>query len=90
MTYGRRVAIFHAEFIEDLQFWMGSDYQVVTRILKLVTAILSDPFKGIGKPEPLKHNLKGAWSRRISERDRLVYYVHADRVEFLQARFHYK
>lgn len=89
MAHGQRVAVFHNEFIEDLQFWAASEHHVVTRILKLVTSTLSDPFRGIGKPEPLKHNLKGAWSRRISERDRLVYYVHADRVEFLQARYHY-
>jgi toxin YoeB len=52
-------------------------------------AVLRDPFVGIGKPEPLKHLGGNVWSRRINEADRLVYEVFADRVEFLQARYHY-
>lgn len=52
-------------------------------------AVLRDPFRGIGKPEPLKHVGGNVWSRRVTEVDRLVYEVFADRVEFLQARYHY-
>ncbi len=52
-------------------------------------AVLRDPFAGIGKPEPLKHLGGNVWSRRINEADRLVYEVFADRIEFLQARYHY-
>jgi len=50
---------------------------------------MRDPFQGIGKPEPLKYVLAGAWSRRITEEHRLVYAVSAERVDFLQARYHY-
>lgn len=50
---------------------------------------MRDPFAGIGKPEPLKQELAGAWSRRLTEEHRLVYRVKHDRIEFLQARFHY-
>lgn len=59
------------------------------RTLDLVEAVMRDPFQGIGKPEPLKYVLVGAWSRRITEEHRLVYTVSADRVDFLQARYHY-
>lgn len=50
---------------------------------------MRDPFGGIGKPEPLKHGLAGGWSRRITQEHRLVYVVSADRIEFLQACYHY-
>jgi toxin YoeB len=52
-------------------------------------ATLKDPFTGIGKPEPLKHVLSGAWSRRITQEHRLVYRVGVGRIDFLQARYHY-
>ena len=48
-----------------------------------------DPVRGIGKPEPLKHSFKGAWSRRLTAEHRIVYRVFDDRINFLQARFHY-
>jgi toxin YoeB len=60
------------------------------RLLELVEAVLREPFARIGKPEPLKHVLAGAWSRRITEEHRLVYLVRGDRVDFLQARYHYR
>jgi toxin YoeB len=59
------------------------------RILELVEAVLREPFAGVGKPEPLKHELAGAWSRRITGEHRLVCLVRGNRVEFLQARYHY-
>jgi toxin YoeB len=62
---------------------------VALRVLELVEAVLKDPFAGIGKPEPLKHLLAGAWSRRITEEHRLVYLVGENRIDFLQARYHY-
>jgi toxin YoeB len=55
-----------------------------------MAAILADPFDGIGKPEPLKHELAGCWSRRITQEHRLVYRVIADRIEYVQARYHYE
>jgi len=57
--------------------------------MDLVEAVLRDPFQGIGKPEPLKYVLAGAWSRRVTEEHRLVCAVSADRIDFLQARYHY-
>ena len=59
------------------------------RALDLAEAVMRDPFAGIGKPEPLRHELAGAWSRRLTEEHRIVYAVSADRIDFLQARYHY-
>ncbi|MFQ5745266.1 MAG: Txe/YoeB family addiction module toxin [Acidobacteriota bacterium] len=84
-----RLAIFHPEFRQDLRFWVETNRRVALRILDLVEAVMRDPFQGIGKPEPLRYVLAGAWSRRISEEHRLVYAVSAGRVDFLQARYHY-
>ena len=84
-----RLAVFHPEFREDLRFWVANDRKVALRALDLVEAILRDPFTGIGKPEPLKYLAAGAWSRRLTQEHRLVYVVTKDRVEFLQARYHY-
>jgi len=84
-----RAAVFHPEFREDLRFWVTHDRKVALRALDLVEAILREPFTGIGKPEPLKYLAAGAWSRRLTQEHRLVYVVTKDRVEFLQARYHY-
>ncbi|MGD0135518.1 MAG: Txe/YoeB family addiction module toxin [Bryobacteraceae bacterium] len=86
---GEREAIFQSEFREDLRWWVDTNRGTALRILMLVEAVLADPFQGIGKPEPLKHELAGAWSRRITQEHRLVYKVTGKRVEFLQARYHY-
>ncbi len=85
----RRAAVFHPEFREDLRFWVENDRKVALRALSLVEAILRDPFAGIGKSEPLKHLAAGAWSRRLTEEHRIVYLVQYDRIDFLQARYHY-
>jgi toxin YoeB len=84
-----REAVFHPEFREDLRSWIETDRKVALRVLDLVEAVLREPFVGIGKPEPLKHLLAGAWSRRVTEEHRLVYLVRGNRVDFLQARYHY-
>lgn len=84
-----RLAVFHPEFRQDLRFWVETNRRIALRIIDLVEAILRDPFQGIGKPEPLKYVLAGAWSRRITEEHRLVYAVSEDRIDFLQARYHY-
>jgi len=57
--------------------------------MALIEAILRDPFGGIGKPEPLKFGLAGAWSRRLTGEHRIVYLVSSNRIDFLQARYHY-
>ena len=85
----KRDAVFHPEFREDLRYWVVTDRKTALRILQLVEAVLDDPFEGIGKPEPLKYVLAGAWSRRITQEHRLVYLVNATRIDFLQARYHY-
>jgi len=84
-----RDAVFHTEFRQDLRFWMEADRKIALRILQLVEAVLKEPFAGIGKPEPLKYVLAGAWSRRITQEHRLVYKVSEARIDFLQARYHY-
>ena len=85
----RREAVFHPEFREDLRSWVENDRRVALRVLELVEAVLRDPFQGVGKPEPLRHALAGAWSRRLTQEHRLVYRVSQGRVDFLQARYHY-
>jgi len=85
----QRDAVFHPEFREDLRHWVATDRRIALRALDLVEAILRDPFKGIGKPEPLKYLAEGAWSRRLTQEHRIVYLVSNDRIDFLQARYHY-
>lgn len=87
MTSARR-AVFHPEFREDLEHWVRTDRRTALRVLRLVEEVLRDPFRGAGKPEPLKH-LGGVWSRRLTQEHRLVYRVADDRIDFLQARYHY-
>jgi len=84
-----REVVFHPEFRKDLRYWVETNRRIALRVLDLVDAILREPFAGIGKPEPLKHVLAGAWSRRLTEEHRVVYLVSEDRVDFLQARYHY-
>lgn len=85
----KRAAIFHDEFRSDLTWWVKNDRKIALRALTLVEAVLRDPFQGIGKPEPLKYLLSGAWSRRLTQEHRIVYIVRDDRIDFLQARYHY-
>jgi toxin YoeB len=84
-----RVAVFQPEFRQDLRHWVETDRRVALRALDLVEAILRDPFQGIGKPEPLKYLASGCWSRRLTQEHRIVYLVRDDRIDFLQARYHY-
>lgn len=88
-TVVQRQAIFHPEFREDLRYWVETDRKIALRAFDLIEAILRDPFKGIGKPEPLKYLAAGAWSRRLTEEHRIVYFVRGDRIDLLQARYHY-
>ena len=84
-----RDAVFQTEFRDDLKYWVKTDRKIALRVLDLVEAILRDPFKGVGKPEPLKYLDAGAWSRRLTQEHRIVYLVRDDRIDFLQARYHY-
>ena len=83
------LAVFQPEFREDLRYWVETDRKIALRAFDLVEAILSDPFTGIGKPEPLKYLAAGTWSRRLTQEHRIVYLVRDDRIDFLQGRYHY-
>ena len=79
---------------EDYEYWQLTDEKKVTRIKELVRSIIDGPFKGLGKPEALKHGLQGYWSRRIDHEHRLVYRVEGKRGKdqkctIIQCRFHY-
>lgn len=86
---GDRGVFFDAQFRRDLRYWIETGRRTALRVLELVGAVVRDPFAGIGKPEPLKFELAGCWSRRITQEHRLVYRVTRDRIDFLQARYHY-
>ncbi len=83
----KRVAIFHPEFLEDLEYWVATDRKLALRLLKMINEILRDPFKGTGKPEPLKY--ESVWSRRLNDKDRIVYLVSNVSIDFLHCRGHY-
>jgi toxin YoeB len=85
-----RIAIVTSQFLEDLRYLIETDRKAALRVLDLMTAVLADPFAGIGKPEPLRFELAGCWSRRITQEHRQVYRASADRIEFMQARYHYE
>jgi toxin YoeB len=74
---------------EDYEYWIETDKKVIKKIHKLIKEISRYPFEGTGKPEPLKGNLAGLWSRRIDREHRLVYEVLEGEVIFHQCRYHY-
>ena len=74
---------------EDLAWWVEKDRSVALRIIRLIREIQKEPFTGLGKPEPLKHDLKGCWSRRIDQEHRLVYQIRDDKIRILACRYHY-
>jgi toxin YoeB len=85
----KRVAAFQSEFVENLSAWVEAERRTAKRLLDLVKAALRDPFKGIGNPEPLRYLGSDVWSRHMTQEHRCVYRVKADRIEFLQGRYHY-
>jgi toxin YoeB len=79
---------------EDFEYWIETDSSMVIKIKDLLKSIRQNPFKGLGKPEPLKYGLKGYWSRRISQEHRLVYKISGkkridQKCSIIQCRFHY-
>jgi toxin YoeB len=74
---------------EDYLYWQANSKQILKRINVLINATLRTPFDGIGKPEPLKHDLAGCWSRRIDQEHRLVYDIQDDQIIIIQCRHHY-
>lgn len=85
---------FTAHAWEEFTHWLENDTDTALKIKELINVIRKDPFKGLGKPEPLKHGLKGFWSRRITGEHRLVYRVSGkkgidQKCTIIQCRFHY-
>jgi toxin YoeB len=85
----KRVSVFQDEFRDDLAWWVETNPRTARRALAIVEAIMRDPFIGVGKPEALKHLGPNVWSRRLTGEHRIVYLVRDDRIDFLQARYHY-
>ncbi len=84
-----RKPVFQSEFKEDLKYWIDVNWAIALRALNIVDEIIyRDPFTGTGKPEPLR-GLSDTWSRRLTQEHRIVYLVRDDRIDFLQARYHY-
>jgi toxin YoeB len=81
--------VFDPAGFEDLSWWIEKDRKKALRIIKLIKEVQRDPFNGTGKPEPLKHELAGCWSRRIDQEHRLVYEVTKDTIKILACRYHY-
>ena len=84
-----RDIIFDQNGLEDLAWWIKQDRKTALRIVRMIKEAQRTPFEGIGKPEPLKHELKGCWSRRITQEHRLVYQVKEDTIKILACRYHY-
>ena len=80
---------FKPEAFEDLQYWVKTNPRTAKKVLKLIEATQRSPYEGIGKPEPLKNDLSGWWSRRIDSEHRLVYQVNNETLVIAQARGHY-
>ncbi len=76
--------------IEDMVYFAKNEPKTLAKIAQLFESISKTPFEGIGKPEALKHDFKGFWSRRITNEHRLVYYIDKDSVVIAKCRFHYE
>lgn len=74
---------------DDYLYWQKTDKKMVQRINELINASIRTPFEGIGKPESLKHGLKGYWSRRVTDEYRLVYKIQDESILIAQCRYHY-
>jgi toxin YoeB len=81
--------IFSERAWEDYLHWQETDRRLLARINQLIRAIQREPFRGIGKPEPLKHAFQGYWSRRLNDEHRIVYKIQDDSVLIAQIRYHY-
>ena len=81
--------VFDPNALEDLRFWVDKDRRKALKVIDLIEAVLKSPFEGMGKPEPLKFELSGCWSRRIDQEHRLVYRVDGGDLIVLGCRYHY-
>lgn len=89
MTMPERSLEFDLNAFEDLAWWIKQDRKKALRIVELIKEIEREPFTGIGKPEPLKHEFAGCWSRRIDQEHRVVYEVSPEKIRILACRHHY-
>jgi toxin YoeB len=80
---------FDAVAFEDLAWWVQQDRKKAIRLMRIIQETRTEPFGGIGKPEPLKHELSGCWSKRLDEEHRLVYQVNDEKIRVLARRYHY-
>jgi toxin YoeB len=84
-----RDVFLEAAAFEDMQFWAKNDLKLLKKIIELIADIQKTPFAGIGKPEALKHDYKGFWSRRINDEHRLVYSITTEEIIVVACRYHY-
>lgn len=80
---------FDPSAFEDFAWWVNQDRKKALRVIRLIQETQNDPFGGIGKPEPLRHELAGCWSKRIDDEHRLVYQVLENKIRILACRYHY-
>ncbi len=85
-----RLIAFHQTAFDDYNEWAKTDKKLFERIRRLIVETMKTPFDGIGKPEPLKHELKGYWSRRISDEHRLVYKATDEQLIIISCKYHYE
>jgi toxin YoeB len=84
-----RSLVFDPAGFEDLAWWVQKDRKKALRLIRLIQQTQENPFDGVGKPEPLKHELAGCWSRRIDQEHRLIYQVQENTIRVLARRYHY-
>jgi len=82
--------VFEQGAFEDFTNWASEDRQLYKRVVSLIKEAARNPYTGLGKPEALKHELRGYWSRRINDEHRLVYKVETDRLIVISCKYHYK
>jgi toxin YoeB len=85
----QRKISFTSDGWDDYQFWLNQDKKTLSKVNKLINETCREPFIGTGKPEPLKDNYTGFWSRRIDKQNRLVYSVTDNEINIVSCRFHY-
>ena len=85
-----RSITFSPNALKHLEEWKKQEPKILAKIVSLITEIASTPYTGMGKPEPLKHSLKGKWSRRITDADRLVYEVQETSIMIIACKYHYE
>ena len=81
--------VFEQTAFDDLTFWVKTDIRIAKKILQLIENITKTPYTGIGKPEALKHQLQGYWSKRIDDEHRLIYRVEVTSIVIVACRYHY-